>query len=122
MLDKFVPKIPAYALYYWDSFTGLCLFLVGLGGFAGLLEKLPHPVGVMLLGIAANGFAMMRKSIRYIGDVRRHRERYWRQVLRETYPALGAVGFWAVFAWGFLRYAAINFQITEGWIKWALHY
>lgn len=70
---ELVPKISDYSLLHWDRFIGVCLVLVGLASFAGLLEKLPHPVAVLLLGVSVNAFAMMRRSIQFIGNVRRIR-------------------------------------------------
>jgi hypothetical protein len=113
MLDKLAPKISDYSLLHWDRFIGVCFVLVGLAGLAGLLEKLSHPVGMLLLGVSVNAFAMMRRSIQLQG---------WKQIWHETYPACGAVAFWLLAIWVCCRYAFMNFQINEAWIKWLLRY
>jgi hypothetical protein len=125
MLDKLAPKISNYSLLHWDRFVGVCFVLVGLAGYAGLLEKLQHPVGFILLGVGMNAFAMMRRSIQFIGDVRRYRlatGHGWKKIYGETYPAFGAVAFWLLVIWVCCRYAFMNFQISEAWIKWVLRY
>lgn len=125
MLDKLAPKISDYSLLHWDRFIGVCFVLVGLAGVAGFLEKLAHPVGVLLLGISVNAFAMMRRSIQFIGNVRRYHLAAlhgWKQIWHDTYPAFGAVAFWLLVFWVCCRYAFMNFQINEAWTKWLLRY
>jgi len=115
MFDTLVPKLSAYAVFYWDSFLGICFVLVGLAGFAGLLEKLPHPIGVALSGFGLIAFGMARRCGHHIGNIRRGCGGYWPSIREQAYPTCFLWVFWVLVLWVCCRYAALNFQITEHW-------
>lgn len=122
MLDKIVPKLSAYAVFYWDGFIGVVTVLIGLAGFAGLLDKLPHPVGLVFFGLGLNALSMARRCVHHIGNVRRECTGYWPDIRRQAYPTFFALLFWCVLLWACCRYAALSYQINETWVRVVLHY
>ena|ERR1700693_4784052 len=85
MLDKLVPKISAYAVFYWDGFLGICFVLVGLAAF---FQNVPHATGLLLSGLGMSGFSMARRKVHHIGNVRRSCNGYWPDIRKQAYPSI----------------------------------
>jgi hypothetical protein len=117
-LGKLVPKLPDFAIAYWDRFLGICFVLVGL---AALLQKVPHAIGLLLSGFGLTTFGMARRCWHYIGGVRvgEFSPKYKRTL---AYPKVLASVVWVAASWSFFRYAALDFEITAQWIRRILHY
>jgi|ERR1039458_3719302 hypothetical protein len=117
-LEKIIPKIPAFAFRYSDWFLGICLVLTGLAAF---LQKVPHAIGLMLLGGGFITLSMARQCGHYIGAVRvgDFSPGYKRTL---AYPKVLFIVVWSGVSWGFFRYAALDFGITAQWIRWILRY
>jgi hypothetical protein len=118
LLEKVIPKIPAFAFRYSDWFLGICFVLTGLAAF---LQKVPHAAGLMLSGGGLIALSMARQCGHYIGAVRvgDFSPSYKRML---AYPKVLFVAVWSGVSWGFFRYAALDFEIPARWIHWALRY
>jgi hypothetical protein len=119
MFDKLVPKLPAYAVFYWDSFLGICFVL---GGLAAFFQKVPYAIGVLLCGFGLIAFSMARRCCHHIGGVRRSCQGYWPEIRKQAYPTFFFLIVWAIVSWVCFRYAALDLQITVQWVRWLLFY
>lgn len=117
MLDKLVPKLSPYAVFYWDGFLGICLVLVGLGGF---LQKVPHASGLLLSGFGLSAFSASRRCVHHIGNIRRSSAGYWPDIRKQAYPAFVFSVLWLAASWVCFRYAALDFEMTSQWARWIL--
>jgi hypothetical protein len=122
LLEKVIPKLPAAAFYYWDRFLGICLVLAGVAGVAGLVQGVTSSaVGLLLSGFGLITFSMARECFRYIGAVR---VTEWSAQYKwsRAYPRVLASALWLAVSWVLFRYAALNFHITEQWVRWIFRY
>jgi hypothetical protein len=110
-LGKLVPKFPAFSFHYWDGFLGICFVLAAL-----LQGVAPSDYALLLSGFGLLTFSMARRCWHSIGAIRIGD--YSRQYKRRlAYPRFLAGVFWLAISWVCFRYAALNFHITEQWVR-----
>jgi len=98
----------------------MCFVLAGLAAF---LQKLPHFSGVLLLGFGLITLSFTRQAMHYIGylaELFRVEPRRKRRAVH--YPRALSVVFWGSVSWACFRYAFIDFNITEQWLRWVFRY
>lgn len=109
ILGKVIPKLPPFAFGYWDCLLGICCVVIGFA------TKGVEPTNAFLpFGGALIFWSMTRRQMPRIG--------LWRSSLSTSFCALVATIFLGFLTWACARLYALDFHLSEPWLRWVLRF